>query len=131
MLKSSLLIDWRVAAKWYKRMNGKREKAGPLAHVGEIGPSFGKIRLGYERDRLHNLRTNGLSCGLERAACWCKLWLEGFLVGERDRVFVLESPSETVHHKNKLTYIIWPHSVFKIHAAYEVGPPCQLGYGRK
>ena len=54
------MIDWRVAAEWYKRMNEKREYAGLLAHIGEDWATSGKIKLGYERDRLRNLCTNGL-----------------------------------------------------------------------
>jgi hypothetical protein len=80
------------------RVNGNTGNTGLLAHIDEIGPSFGEIKLGYERDRLCYLCTDGLFIWVGKGNhCRYKLWLEGLLVGERDRVLVLESLSETVH----------------------------------
>lgn len=82
---------------------GTREKTGLLAHIDEIGPSFGEIKLGYERDRLCYLCTDGLFIWVGKGNhCGYKLWLEGLLVGERDRVLVLESLSEMVNFFFKL-----------------------------
>jgi hypothetical protein len=63
-----------------------------LTHIDEIGPTFREIQLGYQRDRLCYLRTDGLFT-------WARQGdhrryqsrLETFLVRERDRVLILRS----------------------------------------
>jgi hypothetical protein len=73
-----------------------------MAYIYEIGPSLGKIKLSYERNRLCYLCANSLFvCAGNGDHCRNKLWLEGILVGERDRVLVLESLSETAYQKKK------------------------------
>jgi hypothetical protein len=65
---------------------------GLLTHIDEIGPTFREIQLGYESDRLHYLRANGLFIwtgkGDHRR---CQLRLEAFLVVERDGGLILKS----------------------------------------
>jgi hypothetical protein len=77
---------------------GKGEKTGLLAHIDEIGPSFGKIKLGYKRYRLCYLCTDSLFVWAGKGDhCRYKLWFEGLLVSERDRALVLETLSETAY----------------------------------
>ena len=89
------------------RMNGKTGEDGLLAHIDEIGPAFWKIKLGYDRDRLCYLCTDGLFIRVGKSDhCRYKLWLEGLLVGGRDGVLILESKLNRVHQKKKLSYIV-------------------------
>jgi len=98
---------------------GKGEKTGPLAHIDEIGPSFGEIKFGYERDRLCDLCTDGLFIWAQKGDhCGYKLRLEGLLVGERDRELVLESLSETVYKIEELCPTSPSHPSFTLFLRY-------------
>ena len=102
----------------------KGEKTGPLTYIDQIRPSFGKIKLGYKRDRLCDLCTDRFFFWARKSNhCGYKLRLEGILVGKRDGELVLESLSETAYRiEELLSYIVQPskfHSIFEIHAGCE------------
>jgi hypothetical protein len=90
-----------------------------LAHIDEIGPSFGEIKLGYERDRLCDLCADGLFIWAQKGDhCGYKLRLESLLVGERDRELILESLSETVSKIEELCPTSSSHPSFTLFLRY-------------
>jgi|SRR6266404_4721473 len=96
-----------------------KKKTGLLAHIDEIGPSFWEIKLGYKRDSLCDLCTDGLFVSTRKCDhCRYKLWLEGLLVSKRDRVLVLESPSETYIKEKKNCPTSSSHPSFTLFLRY-------------
>jgi hypothetical protein len=90
-----------------------------LAHIDEIGPSFGEIKLSYERDGLCDLCTDGLFIWAQKGNhCGYKLRLEGLLVGGRDRELVLDSLSETVYRIKELCHTSSSHPSFTLFLRY-------------
>jgi hypothetical protein len=72
-------------------MNEKGFKTRLSTHIDEIGPSFGKVQLGYERDRLSYLCANGLFVGGGKSDHRrYKSGLESILVRKRDGVLILK-----------------------------------------